>query len=169
MVPGFQFLLSCVRYVCVDLGDKRTGLACGDTVTGVVTAVKVVEVSVGLEGGRVLVRELAREVRALGAGALVVGLPINMDDSEGPRAKKVRGLGDALGKETGLGVFYQDERLTSADADWQMARTGMTRGEKKQRRDALAAATILRDFLAELARKASNERNEERGTEEVGG
>lgn len=130
---------------------------------------KVVELSVGLEGGRVLVRELAREVRALGAGALVVGLPINMDDSEGPRAKKVRGLGDALGKETGLEVFYQDERLTSADADWQMARTGMTRGEKKQRRDALAAATILRDFLSELSRKTADERNQGLGTEdEVG-
>ena len=44
-------------------------------------------------------------------------------------------------------MVYQDERLTSAEADWSMARSGMTRGEKKARRDALAAAAILREYL----------------------
>lgn len=85
-----------------------------------------------------------------GAGELVVGLPLNMDDTEGPRSKSVRAFAARLGERVGRVVHFQDERLTSAAADWSMARSGMTRGEKKQKRDALAAAEILRDFLAGL-------------------
>jgi putative holliday junction resolvase len=143
-----------MRYVAIDLGDKRTGLAIGDTITGVVTPLDVLEVPVAVRGGEALLEALAKAVEAqLGVGAasakagLVVGLPINMDDSEGPRAKQVRAFAGRIAAKTGFVVEFQDERLTSAEADWSMARSGMTRQEKKQRRDALAAATILRDFL----------------------
>lgn len=145
---------AAMRYVAIDLGDKRTGLAIGDTITGVVTPLDVLEVPVAVRGGEALLEALAKAVEAqLGGGAasakagLVVGLPINMDDSEGPRAKQVRAFAGRIAAKTGFVVEFQDERLTSAEADWSMARSGMTRQEKKQRRDALAAATILRDFL----------------------
>ena len=81
---------------------------------------------------------------------LVLGLPMNMDGTEGKAATKARAFGAALTQRTGRAVHFQDERLTSADADWSMARSGMTHKEKKQRRDALAAAAILRDFLGAL-------------------
>jgi putative Holliday junction resolvase len=81
---------------------------------------------------------------------LVVGLPINMDGTEGKPAAKVRSFGERLARRTGRTIHYQDERLTSAEADWSMARSGMTHKEKKQKRDALAAAAILRDFFASL-------------------
>ena len=71
-----------------------------------------------------------------------------MDDTEGAPAKAARTVGAALGEAVGLPVHFQDERLTSADADWSMAQSGMTHKEKKALRDALAAAAILRDFLA---------------------
>ncbi|MHC4768919.1 MAG: Holliday junction resolvase RuvX, partial [Planctomycetota bacterium] len=73
--------------------------------------------------------------------------PLNMDGTEGPRAKRVRDLGRQLGQRTDRPIHYQDERLTSFAADAQMAGSGRTHREKKELRDALAAAEILRDFL----------------------
>lgn len=150
-----------MRFVAVDLGDKRTGLAVGDSVTGLVSPLEVAEVSVSERGGEALLDTVARAIDeqiGAAAGELVVGLPVNMDGTEGPRAKLVRALGERLGKRTGRTVHYQDERLTSSEADWSMARTGLTRKRKKERRDALAAAAILRDFLAALARAGTTPR-----------
>lgn len=145
-----------MRYVCLDLGGKRTGVAVGDTITRVVTPVDVLDVPGGAHGGGRAeggyLGSLAEAVREhLGdppaPGEIVLGLPLNMDGSEGPGAKAVRALGARLAAVAGRVVHYQDERLTSVDADWAMARSGLTHGQKKKRRDALAAAAILRDFL----------------------
>ncbi len=141
-----------MRYLAVDLGDKRTGLAVGDSVTRIVTALDVVEVPIAENEGGVLLSALARRIEAeLGRGTLVFGLPLNMDGTEGPRAAVVRAFAARLGERTGLAVEFQDERLTSAEADWSMARSGMTHRQKKQRRDAIAAAAILRDYLSRIA------------------
>jgi putative Holliday junction resolvase len=146
-----------MRYLAVDLGDQRTGLAIGDDDTRLVSPLEVLEIPAAEHGGEALLDALAKAVEAqIGArsqGEWVIGLPINMDDSEGPQAKKAREFGARLAAKTGRVVRFQDERLTSADADWSMARSGMTRKQKKGRRDALAAAAILRDFLAGLERK----------------
>ena len=83
----------------------------------------------------------------LGAQTSLVGLPLNMDGSEGPSAAKVRVFIDQLAEATKLTVHAFDERLTSAAADEQMAQSGLTHKQKKARRDALAAAAILRGFL----------------------
>jgi len=138
-----------VRCLAIDLGQRRTGLAIGDDATGMVEPLRVVEVRREVnDAPEALVREVRRAIEEHGADALVVGLPLNMDDSEGPPAKDARAAGAALGEALGLPVHFQDERLTSAEADWSMARSGMTRKRKKQLRDALAAAAILRDFLS---------------------
>ena len=146
-----------VRYLAIDLGDKRTGLAVGDSVTTVVAPAGLVEVSVGERAGEALLEALCRAIdEQIGSGSradLVIGLPLNMDGSEGPRAKLVREFASRLAARTGRAVHFQDERLTSSEADWSMARSGLTRGQKKQRRDQLAAAAILRDFLARDATK----------------
>jgi putative Holliday junction resolvase len=137
-----------VRLLALDLGDKRTGLAVGDTITNLVTPVGVVELAMAQgERGERLVAELVRLAREHEAEALVVGLPLNMDDSEGPRAKIVRAFASRVEGASGLPVIFQDERLTSVEADWQMSRSGLTHKGKKKRRDALAAAAILRDYL----------------------
>lgn len=131
------------RYLAVDLGDKRTGLATGDMETGFIAPLEVVFES-NLDALRTTIIERAR---AFEATALVVGLPLNMDDTEGPRAKSTRAFGDALSAASGLPVHYQDERLTSFEADSQLAGSGRTRRQKKQLADALAAVAILRDFV----------------------
>jgi putative Holliday junction resolvase len=141
-----------MRYIAVDLGDRRTGVAVGDSVTGLVTPLTVLEASLSARGGEELLGAIERVVvEQCGApplGELVVGLPVNMDGSEGPRARSARAFGRRLGDRLGRAVHFQDERLTSSEADWTLARSGYSRGEKKRRRDALAAASILRDFLA---------------------
>lgn len=142
-----------MRYLAIDLGDKRTGLAVGDSVTRIATPVGVVEVAVTERDGEALVSALVTACEeylgpAQARGELVVGLPVNMDGTEGPRAKSVRALGERVAQRTGRKVHFQDERLTSSSADWTMARSGLTHKQKKSKRDALAAAAFLGDFLA---------------------
>ena len=144
-----------MRYIAIDLGDKRTGLAIGDAQTRIVTPLEVLESPIAVRAGEQLLEDLAEAIGAQASSnaraSLVFGLPLNMDGTEGPRAKLVRDFAARLGAKTGRTVHFQDERLTSADADWSMARSGMTRGEKKAKRDALAAAIVLRDFLESRA------------------
>jgi len=139
-----------VRYLCVDLGDKRTGLAVGDAITSMAGPVGLLEVPITQQNGQALIVAIQRAIVEHGPGELVMGLPLNMDGSEGPRSRLVRAFAARLQTASGLVVRFQDERLTSADADWQMARSGLTRGQKKSRRDSLAAATMLSDFLKSL-------------------
>jgi putative Holliday junction resolvase len=133
-----------MRYLAVDVGDKRTGLAAGDDVVRLVQPVEVIQVP----RGPALLAALARAVERHGPDALVVGLPLNMDGSEGGAAKSVREFGALLAERTQLPVHYQDERLTSFEADERMARSGRTHREKRELRDALAACAILEGFLA---------------------
>jgi putative Holliday junction resolvase len=142
-----------MRYIAFDLGDKRTGVAVGDSLTGLCGPVDVVEVSIGDRGGESLLDALMKSLdEHLGPagrsrGEIVVGLPINMDGTEGPRARAIRQFGSRIAERAGRELRFQDERLTSAEADWTMSQSGLTHKQKKERRDALAAAAILRDFL----------------------
>lgn len=137
-----------MRFLAIDLGDKRTGLALGDDQTRIASPLTVLEIPATREPA--LLDAIDDAAHDHEAGALVVGLPLNMDGTEGPRAATVRTLAERIGARTGLPVHLHDERLTSADADWSMAQTGLTHKQKKIRRDALAAAAILRDYLAAL-------------------
>lgn len=137
-----------MRLLAIDLGGKRTGLAVGDTITRVVSPLRVIEA--GPARLDTLVDALAQAVRDHSVQALVLGLPLNMDDSEGPPARDARRMAQVLGERLALPVHLQDERLSSDDADRALARSGFTRAQKKARRDALAAATILREYLASL-------------------
>jgi putative pre-16S rRNA nuclease len=130
-------------YLAIDLGDKRTGLAVGDDESRLVSPLRVVETG----HDHVRLDAIARVIDGHAPQALVVGLPVNMDGSEGPAAKKARAFADQLAQRFNLPVHFMDERLTSFAADNAMAGSGLTRGQKRARRDALAAAAILRDFF----------------------
>jgi len=135
-----------VRYLAIDLGDKRTGIAVGDDLTGIITPHEVLSVPIKPTPDRLL-DAIARCIDDFGPDELVLGLPYNMDGSEGPQAKSTRAFGEALAARTGLTIHYQDERLTSVDAERTLDGSGKTHGQKKALRDALAASVILRDFL----------------------
>ena len=133
----------CMRFLAIDLGDKRTGLAIGDDETRIASPLTVIEVA----RGDVLIDAIADSIKEHGPDEIVIGLPLNMDGTEGPQAKLVRDFGEQLRTRCGLELHYHDERLTSFAADQQMAGSGRTHKQKKRLRDALAAAEILRDFL----------------------
>lgn len=132
-----------MRYLAIDLGDVRTGIASGDDVLRLATPVKVIEAS-----GDALMRALDSVIGEHGPDALVIGLPLHMDGRESPRSAAVRAFGAAAGARWSLPVHFQDERLTSFDADQRMARSGRTHAQKKAIRDALAACALLEDFLS---------------------
>lgn len=156
-----------MRYLAIDLGDKRTGFAVGDAITRIVTPLEVVEAA---DRGQLLaqiqrvVSEQLGPARRAGLAEIIVGLPLNMDGSEGPAAKAAREFGAKIAESTGHTVRYVDERLSSVQADWEMSRSGLTRGEKKARRDARAAAAILRDYLGTLPSAGAGNRNDPGGS-----
>jgi putative Holliday junction resolvase len=135
-----------MRYLAVDLGQRRTGFAVGDGATRIVTPAG----GVAADTDAAVVDAVAGAVRRHEPDEVVLGLPLNMDGSEGPAAAAARRVGTMIEAATGRPVRYQDERLTTFAADQAMARSGRTRGQKKRLRDALAAAEILREFLATL-------------------
>ena len=85
--------------------------------------------------------------RARGADLLVVGLPLNMDGSEGERARLARDFGATLSRRTGLPVEYEDERLTTREAGELLSESGMPRDRRKTVIDQLAAVLILESYL----------------------
>ncbi len=131
------------RYLAIDYGARRTGLAVGDDLTGQAGPVDVIEAA----DDDALIRALREAVDAYDVDALVLGIPYHMDGSAGPAASQALALADRLERELDKPVHRVDERLTSFAADEAMKRTGLTHKRKKARRDALAAAAILRDFL----------------------
>lgn len=132
-----------MRYLAIDHGDKRTGLAVCDKSETLVSPLSVITTS----GQAELLRQVSEAIRSEHIEAIVVGMPFNMDDTEGPRAKKVRAFAAALSENTDIPVFFQDERLSSFEAEGQILDLELTRKKKKKRLDAIAAAAILRSFL----------------------
>jgi putative Holliday junction resolvase len=140
-----------MRYLAIDLGDKRTGFAAGDDVVGLVQPLSVVEAHTR----PLQLRAALRAIDEYGPDRIVLGLPFNMDGTEGPRAKLVRQFAAELekafraerGPHARFSLDFHDERLSSFDAEERLKRTGRTHGEKKALRDALAACAILEEFL----------------------
>ncbi len=130
--------------MAVDHGVKRIGLAVGDTEMNLAAPVLGVPGSGSAEQDARAVFAASKEY---GADAFVLGLPLNMDDSEGPQARIVRVFGDALEHLSGLPVHYFDERLSSETAREKMIGGDLTRKKRKARLDGIAAQTILQEFL----------------------
>ena len=128
-----------MRYLAIDLGDKRTGLATGDDDTKIVSPAGVLVIP----RGQALVEAIMKAISEHEPGAIIIGFPLHMDGTEGDRAKIAREFASDLTKHCDLPMHFQDERLTSYAADQRMARSGRTHKQKKRIRDALAAAEIL--------------------------
>lgn len=140
------------RYLAIDLGDRRTGLAVGDTFMKTASPVGQLEIPIDANKGESLLEALCKATNEhLGPqDELVLGLPLNMDDTEGPRAKLARAWAARLEERTGKKVHLHDERRTSIRAESRLNQSGLTHKQKKARRDAIAAAAILQDFIDQL-------------------
>jgi putative Holliday junction resolvase len=130
-----------MRFLCIDLGDKRTGLAICDGDEILASPLQVIE------GQRTLHDEILKVAKENQVEGLVFGLPLNMDGSEGDRAVMARKFADGIKAKTNLPVFFQDERLSTYAAGDKLAQTGLTHKQKKNKIDAIAAAEILKNFI----------------------
>lgn len=133
-----------MRILAVDLGRARTGLAVCDAGEVLASPVRVVA-----ERDRDrLAQAVAAEAQALAAGRIVVGLPRNMDGSEGESAGNARAFAERLKELSALPVVLWDERGTTITAHGYLNDTD-TRGKKRKAViDAVAATVILQDYLA---------------------
>jgi len=94
---------------------------------------------------------LRRIVEERGIGAFVVGWPLNMDGSEGPRCQAVRAFAEGLEREFGLPILLWDERLSTFAAEEAAERAGLKGKKRAEMLDALAAAAVLQEVLNALA------------------
>ncbi|HLB73961.1 MAG TPA: Holliday junction resolvase RuvX [Sedimentisphaerales bacterium] len=129
-----------MRYLAIDYGGKRTGLAICDRAETIVSPLAVIRSADVLE-------KIARIIRDEAVDAVVLGLPMNMDDSEGPQAKIVRAFAAELEASLDIPIHFQDERLSSFAAEEKLLPAELTRKKAKKRLDAIAAAQILEAFL----------------------
>lgn len=130
-----------MRYLAIDYGTRRTGLAICDAAETIASPLAVIE------SNQNLLAKIAETVEAEGVEAVVLGLPVNMDGSEGPQAKLVLKLAEQLRASLPIPVHLQDERLSSFGAEEKLAPANLTKGKQKKRLDAVAAAEILEAFL----------------------
>ena len=132
----------------IDYGDSRTGVAKVNTACPIVTPIGTIKDKT-IEGVAQKVAQLAIEEKA---EKIVLGLPKNMNGSEGPRAEKTRHFGELLQNHLSLDIIFSDERLSSSYAHNIMNFTD-TRGKKrKESVDALAATIILQTYVDSLPR-----------------
>ena len=130
------------RIVGIDHGTRRIGVAIGDTETGMAFAREAIQRR-SLDHDLALVGELCTTE---GVERVVIGLPLNMDGSEGSQAELVRAFGDRLAS-TGLAVDYEDERLSSWEAGEQLAEAGRRVRRESGELDSTAARVILQQYL----------------------
>jgi putative Holliday junction resolvase len=97
--------------------------------------------------------QLERIIAERAAGALVLGWPLNMDGSEGPRCQAVRAFAERLDGALGLPILFWDERLTTFAAEEAAEQAGLRGKKRAAMLDALAAAAVLQDLLNALARR----------------
>ncbi|MBR5283769.1 MAG: Holliday junction resolvase RuvX [Clostridia bacterium] len=132
-----------MKVMSIDLGDVRTGVAVSD-VTGFLAGRSV---SITQRDRDKLLEEILALIEKEKPGELVMGLPINMDGTEGPRAEKSRAFGDRLQEASGLPVKYMDERGSSITANRLLSDAGKKKGKQRAQVDAVAAAIILQNYL----------------------
>jgi putative Holliday junction resolvase len=139
-----------VRYLGLDVGDVRIGVALSDETatlaSGLLTLQRV--------GSRKDVRAVAALVREHDVGEVVVGMPFRLDGTLGPQGEKVTVFVEALRRTLAVPVTTWDERLTSVAADELLAEAGVRRRDRKARIDRAAAVLILQGYIDTLPSRA---------------
>lgn len=135
-----------MRIMGLDFGSKTVGVAISD------------ELLITAQGREIIRREQENKLRRTcarieelieeyGVGEIVLGLPKNMNDTQGERVRKTREFAEMLERRTGLCVTMWDERLTTVAADKAMTEAGVRREKRKDYVDMIAAALILQGYL----------------------
>jgi putative Holliday junction resolvase len=135
------------RAMGLDVGEKTIGLALSDVRLTIASPLQTIRRGKFAADAAALVRLIAEHDVA----ALVIGLPINMDGTEGPRCQSVRAFAAELGKRVDVDVAFWDERLSTAAVTRTLLEADVSRARRRELVDKMAAAYILQgalDFLA---------------------
>ena len=132
-----------MRKMCLDYGDVRIGIAMSDPMgiiaNGYETYTRIDE--------ETDLKHIEKLIKDNGVDTVVLGLPINMDGTEGNRVEVTKDFGKKLGALTSTKIVYMDERLSSVSAEKLLIQADVRRDKRKQVIDKLAATIILQNYL----------------------
>ena len=131
------------RIMGIDYGDARTGIAFSDLLCSIVGSTTVIH----SRRPEKTLEEIVRLAKEQDAGEIVMGLPKNMDGSEGPRAELCREFAEKVRVATGLNVTLWDERRTTVEAHNILNEHNYHGKKRKNTVDAVAASLILEGYL----------------------
>lgn len=135
-----------MRIMALDYGSKTVGVAVSDELG--LTALPLETIKREKENKlRKTLARIEEIIKEKSISLIVLGKPLNMDDSEGERVEKSLAFKEALEKRTGLEVLWQDERLSSVEAEEILVDSGIKKEDMKRYIDSVAASVILKEFM----------------------
>ena len=132
-----------MKIIALDIGTVRIGVATSDIMEIIASAYE----SYRRKNTEEDVKYIAQLVSSLNAGLVVIGLPLKMDGSEGTSVEMAKSFGNELAKLVSVPIVYQDERLSTVEAQRILIESGMRREKRKGKIDSIAATIILQTYL----------------------
>ena len=141
-----------MRVIGLDYGSKTVGVALSDEL--MLTAQPLTTIHRDRPTKlRQTLAQIEQIIEQYDVDRIVVGWPKKLDNEEGKRCEKTKEFGDMLENRTGLEIIYQDERLTTAQADGVLEQGGIRKDKRKQYIDKMAASLILQNYLDTLSHR----------------
>ena len=141
-----------MRVIGLDYGSKTVGVALSDEL--MLTAQPLTTIHRDRPTKlRQTLAQIEQIIEQYDVDRIVVGGPKKLDNEEGERCEKTKEFGDMLENRTGLEIIYQDERLTTAQADGVLEQGGIRKDKRKQYIDKMAASLILQNYLDTLSHR----------------
>lgn len=138
-----------MRILSMDVGDKRIGMAISDEMGWTAQGLPVLE----RKNKKYDLAFIGKLIEEYNPKSIVIGLPKNMNGTVGPQGEKVKAFAASLQERFSQEIIFWDERLTTVSAHKAMIEANVSRKERKQRVDQLAAILILQTYLDYLAQK----------------
>jgi len=142
------------RLLGLDVGTKTVGLALSDVTRSIATPYETIRRTKFTADAKAIAAIAAKE----GVGALVIGMPFNLDGSEGPRAQSTRAFARNLAGHVDLPMAFWDERLSTAAVERHLIEADASRKRRAEVIDRMAAAYILQGALDRLRNLAAQTR-----------
>lgn len=141
-----------MRVIGLDYGSKTVGVALSDELMLTAQPLTTIHRDRPTKSRQTLA-QIEQIIEQYDVDRIVVGWPKKLDNEEGERCEKTKEFGDMLENRTGLEIIYQDERLTTAQADGVLEQGGIRKDKRKQYIDKMAASLILQNYLDTLSHR----------------
>ena len=138
-----------MRIMGLDFGSKTCGVAISDSLMITAQPKEIIRRDRENKLRKTFAR-IEKLIEEYDVGLIVLGLPLNMDDTEGERARRTLEFQDSLKRRTGLPVVMSDERLTSVEAEEIMQKQGIPREKYHDYVDMIAANIILSEYMEKM-------------------